>query len=384
MNNTEETQPKAPEGPPVYENWLEALNGKPELGLDEYPLYTDAHISGEIRGGLGPYQFLNLVPPFLDKPGLVRAAIILRAKLHVEFSSPRMTKTESERYHGGSLTDEIAAISSLALGIRLKSGDLTRSFEPDGDPLGSPRAWNIRPAPVVLIGSYGPLLPSVVGTHSLDALKSFSLLPKLEPIDAVALVRAARLYQDALWIAESEPSLSWVMLVSSIEVAANHWSAKNASPYERLKTAKPELVDLLDASGIEGLSSKVAELIADSLGSRKKFVDFIMKFLPSAPSVRPAECAQHSWEPRQMKKTMRLIYDYRSNALHGGRPFPAPMCLPPFRHSEWDAPEEKPTALAASMMGGTWLAKDTPMLLHTFEYIVRNALLKWWESMVTN
>jgi N-methylhydantoinase B/oxoprolinase/acetone carboxylase alpha subunit len=28
-----------------------------------------------------------------------------------------------------------------------------------------------------------------------------------------------------------------------------------------------------------------------------------------------------------------------------------------------------------------WNAEDTPMLLHTFEYIVRNALQNWWESM---
>jgi hypothetical protein len=29
-------------------------------------------------------------------------------------------------------------------------------------------------------------------------------------------------------------------------------------------------------------------------------------------------------------------------------------------------------------MGETWDAKDTPILLHTFEYSVRNALIAWW------
>jgi len=35
----------------------------------------------------------------------------------------------------------------------------------------------------------------------------------------VALTRAARLYQDALWMIESEPSLAWLLLVSAIETA---------------------------------------------------------------------------------------------------------------------------------------------------------------------
>ena len=30
--------------------------------------------------------------------------------------------------------------------------------------------------------------------------------------------------------------------------------------------------------------------------------------------------------------------------------------------------------------GGTWLAKDIPILFHTFEYMARHALLKWWRE----
>ena len=62
-------------------------------------------------------------------------------------------------------------------------------------------------------------------------------------------------------------------------------------------------------------------------------------------------------------------------------PFPAPMCDPPYRHETWQGVAEKPIGLATSVAGGTWLAKDTPMLLHTFEYIARNALTKWWTSI---
>ena len=117
----EETQLESPRGLPIYLNWLAALKGKPALGVFEYPLFTDARITEEMTEGLGPYQFLNPVA-LREGPGLVRPAIILRAELHVKFCPPDLKKTDYEQYHGGSHTDEVAALSSLALGIRLKSG----------------------------------------------------------------------------------------------------------------------------------------------------------------------------------------------------------------------------------------------------------------------
>jgi hypothetical protein len=42
--------------------------------------------------------------------------------------------------------------------------------------------------------------------------------------------------------------------------------------------------------------------------------------------------------------------------------------------------EEKPAAKATGMKGAVWMAKDTPIHLHIFEYIVRNAILSWWKS----
>jgi len=83
-----------------------------------------------------------------------------------------------------------------------------------------------------------------------------------------------------------------------------------------------------------------------------------------------------------MKKTLSKIYGYRSRALHDGKPFPAPMCLPPFKEDpSWAAHAEKPIGLATSTLGATWLADDVPILLNTFEYIVRGCLLKWWKSL---
>jgi hypothetical protein len=174
------------------------------------------------------------------------------------------------------------------------------------------------------------------------------------------------------------------MLVSAVETAGNHWRKGTDTPLKRLKAAKPELAELLQSTGIEKLTEQVANHIADTMKSTKKFLDFMSTFMPPPPGRRPGEWAQHPWESGSLKKTMRLIYSYRSMALHDGRPFPASMCEPPFRLQDWNAPTEKPVGLASSMLGRTWLAKDTPMLLQTFEYIVRNALLAWWKSMASS
>lgn len=223
--NTEGEQKQSPEGPPAYGNWLAALNDEPAVATREYPLLSDASVTGEIREGFGPYQFLNPVP-LVGEPGLVRPVIFLRVKIHVEYSTPDMKTTDSELYHGGSLTDEIAALSSLALGIRLKAGGMSRIFDLYGDPLGRPIARDRIPDPLIIIRNYNLILPSAVGSHPLDKIEPLKLFSKLKSDDAIVLIRAARLYQDALWIAESEPSLSWVMLVSAVEAAASYWRSK--------------------------------------------------------------------------------------------------------------------------------------------------------------
>ena len=140
----------------------------------------------------------------------------------------------------------------------------------------------------------------------------------------------------------------------------------------------------MEATGVAGLATRVANEFADSIGATKKFVEFLLVHLPHPRKKRPAEWSQVDWTRNNLKKAFRLIYAYRSKALHDGMPFPAPMCEPPFLHQSWEAVAERPPGLAASVGSGTWLAKDTPMLLHTFEYIARNALDAWWTSMATS
>ena len=119
----------------------------------------------------------------------------------------------------------------------------------------------------------------------------------------------------------------------------------------------------------------------DSLGVTKKFLDFLMNFKPPAPSVRPPEWCQHPWDDDSLQRTIKKVYKYRSIALHEGRPFPAPMCEPPrYLDEGWTGRTEVPFGSAISTRGGTWLKEDVPILFHAFEYLARNALLKWWHE----
>ena len=370
-------------GPLSYENWKAALGYFPSSGAEEYPLFSDARIVGELVEGYGPYQFFNTI--LLENLQEKGPTIVLRITNHLKYehSKDQMLRTNINRYHGGSLCDEITALVSLCFGVRLKAGGYNRSFEPGGDPRGRPIALGLseRLNPVLLKHSrHNPILPQVIGEHALSDRNVLYKFPYLSPQDAVAVVRSARLYQDAIWIAESEPELSWIFMVSSIETAAFHWRREKESSLERLKADFPDLENILKPSGGDELVEKVARIISNYLGATRKFLDFILHFLPEPPKDRPSEFDRVSWAMEDMEKSLKTIYRWRSRALHGGLPFPHPMCIGPSRDNNgyW----EKPAFLAMEAKGGVWVQKDTPMLLHTFEYIVRNVLIKWWESML--
>lgn len=371
-------------GPAAYENWRAARAGTPSLGAYEVPLFTDAHILGMITEGYGPYQLLNTIAR--PRAGQVSPpAIILRVEAHPTEDDELSAHdpTDDELYHGGMLSDEIAALISLALGIRLKPGGVTREFQPDGDPRGLPIAYDHERNPTLLRSARGLVLPRAVGDHSLDLVAPLARLPLFSPPDAVALIRAARLYQDGLWIVEADPALSWLLLVSAAETVASRWRAEKEPPVDRLRASRPDLEPLLVAAGGTELVAQVAAQIAPYMGATKTFIDFALRFLPDPPAARPDPFGQLSWDQDAMKKALNRVYGYRSRALHGGRPFPAPMCQPPKILGGTNVPVEVPPGITMRTLGGTWRAEDVPLHLHMFEHIVRGALLRWWASLAT-
>lgn len=205
-------------GPLAYENWQAAAVGIPFWCAYEYPLFTDAHIIGnDLDDGYGPYQLINVVPDQRRKRS--RPTLVLYVEHHLRYEPEVRLETDDESYHGGLLQDEIAALISLSIGIRLKAGDPIRMFSPD-DPTGRPMSWGFNDDPVLPDVPRSPILPRGTGEHRLEEASTLRTLLRLSPKDAVALVRAARLYQEAVWIAESTPELSWIMLTSAVETAS--------------------------------------------------------------------------------------------------------------------------------------------------------------------
>lgn len=368
---------------PIQANWRAAIAGDPLITTVEFPLYSDASFIGDAQG-LPPYSFLNTVP-MTTLSGRVQYPVILRISVHKQltgvsrYGSPKTTKL----YHGGWISDEIAAVASLALGKRFKAGDESRRF--DGpDTFGIPSAPRRRIEPILIFNSRRPVLPDVVADGDLRELNPrFQSIPYLSPDDCIALVRSARLYQDALWVAESEPNLAWLMLVSAVETAANRWRAKDATPIENFRMVMPDLAQKIQTDGSDELLELVSKKLSHLFGATKKFVDFVNEHLPPPPAVRPeGEASQVEWIPSNLKRILKIVYRYRSEALHGGTPFPAPMCSPADLFSANGAPVERGTAaLAVHSLGGYWPADDLPISLHTFHYLARATLLCWWDSV---
>jgi len=384
-DNAEATRDVEPRALLSQLNWLRVLADETDTPIYEYPLFTDAHITGEVTEGVGPYSFLNAVP-IPSGPGVVNASIILRAVFYLGEYRPDMSKTDESLYHGGTLVDEIAALASLALGVRIRGGGETRRFEPGKDPYGRPCAWNDEPRPVIRVRRNNLVLPAVTGTHSMEPLEILKSIPLIDRDRYVNLIRACKSYQNALWVAESEPNLAWLMLVSALETAANDVYATEATPDKRLRDAKPDLAALLEQHGGSQLVDQVAALIAHTFGATKKFIDFTMRFMPDPPEHRPEqEWLRVKWLKTSLKKVLNAVYEYRSRSLHAGLPFPAPMFEAPFLFAADAPPSEVPlTGLASHSRGGTWMPKDTPINLHCFHYITRGVLLNWWQSILND
>jgi len=364
----------------AYENWRVEIAGEPSRSTAEFPLFTDARLLGTVPFKFGPYTLFNTMPP--SGAGSLQSAVVLRIEYHSWYDAGLLAETNVERYHGGGTPDEIAALASVCLGIRLKAGGMNRIFKPIEDPRGHPVAWEVDDNPSLLKPERKySILPRAISDRPFEDVSLLKQFPNLTAEASVALVRAARLYQDALWIVESAPELSWLMLVFAIETAAGHWRQEKNPPLALMRASRPELEPLLKEAGGAELVQKIAELIANYMGSTKKFIDFVLEFLPPEPQERPPEYFQVSWKRKDLKKILGTIYGLRSRSLHDGIPFPMPMCDPPGnRHDNFL--KEKPESTAIGGKGGVWTAKDMPMLLHIFEYIVRHALINWWGSMI--
>lgn len=353
--------------------------------MNEYPMYTDVRLVGEVKDGCGPYSFLNSLP-FHEAPGKIQVGFVFRCAF---FGDPMnkhgLFETNEDGYHGGTLSDEISALSSLILGARVRAGDCSRTFGVIGnDPMGSPRS-SLNTLPTLSRRNVNFVVPSIASSwRDLKDLSAIKSILELRPAQTISLMRAARLYQDSLWIAESEPELAWLMLVAALESGALSWHQKDQTPVELLKAVKGDFSIELEKHGADVLNL-VASEIAQLFQSTSKFINFCSYFLPEAPAGRPPQFWQINWTKKNWKQIFNKIYGYRSRALHQGLPFPRPMCEPPERYGDDSFPCEKGTSgLAVRTLGSSWHADALPVSLNTFVQLTREILLAWWKRMAAD
>jgi hypothetical protein len=369
-------------GPVAFENWRCHLTDPTcELEL-EYLLYSDSSIVGDIVDGFGPYRLLHIYDDSSSR-GLVHPVLALQCAPHPGFGIERDAERSARKsgFHGGDISEEIAALFSLLFGIRLRPGPISRVFgdkEPKGgrpchDLFGSmPRLSRMQKL---------PMLPFSRRRNVLLDLGLVGQYHKLDMSSATALARAARSYQNAVWIADDDPNLAWLLLISAVEVAAEQWrTSQHEDPVRVLQAIKPEWTAKLEQAG-EELLKYFAKEWSKLLNATQRFVEFIKEFFPGPPAERPSPPFQFAWDVQSVDRPLRKLYEHRSNALHGGIPFPGPLCGPPIPSEYGEVTPEVVTGSTIFSLGGTWQEKDMPMRLHVFEHMARGAILKWWERI---
>ena len=268
----------AEERPQSWANWNAYDREKPPRSAEEYELYSDSEIRGLDRDA-GPYRLMNMCAGSPPEGALAQPVVTVRIE-HVTSANPK----DQDAEHGGRHIDEIAALMSVALGIRLRAGDRTRYLDRQGDdPAGQPRAQSEAVRPVLLPGSRTPIIGDAKRIADLDDLNSLDTYRRLSPPAASALVRAARLYQEALWNSEREAALSWILFAFAIEAAAavqyegkeRQWSA-----IDMLRDLDKRLAEACEKHGGEECVKAVAKTQKKLLGATKKFLTFVHEFMP--------------------------------------------------------------------------------------------------------
>ncbi len=379
-------------GPHGWANWRAQIAGSPArtdsrtstsqvLPLwTEFALYSDAWFTGDLA--FGPMELFLSFPRYGQRVGYAKSVLTLRTHDHLpdpEYGPLDLEEQDVSAYTGGDVGDEFASLMALALNRRLRSGGAVRqSFELGG--LGRPRLSGHQ-EPFLAEPDWRPMIPGI-GNQALlnDASKYLDSYIASDGAEAVALLRAAHQFADALWVADADPRIAWIKMFGALEAAANHWDGERTQdPADQLRRRHPGLYNRLRKEAPEAVEI-VAVSLSRVLGAESKLLDFVLEYAPSAPKVRP-EFGVFDWGT--LDAAISILYDHRSRDLHGGIPFPGPLCAAPEIDNEGVAAEAFP-ALAGASGGGAWASTRLPMYLNTFVTIVGDSLRKWWLELGTS
>jgi len=283
---------------------------------------------------------------------------------------------------GEAVDQEVAALLSLGMGIRMRSGSITRRFTAGGDPAGSPE-WHNHLVPVL------PAVPDhLVQIHFIREIETpFDLawqllqeVPRVSATEAFVLVRAAIQYAEALWVVDSDPQLAWLRLVTALEGVAVHVQAEANLLPDLIRKHFPHTAAAVQEASADGeIPPKVLGEFDHLLGASARFTEFTARFAPGAFEPRPPVEFRVDFD--NLEPRLKKIYDLRSKLLHEGRPFPPMLVMgipEKFDNGAW---AEHPGDSVHLTGSAGWSAQDLPMHLWTFARITQCAILNWWISL---
>lgn len=370
-------------GTDAWRNWRSFSAGELEIENLDDELHSDRHFTGG-PVSFGPFTLSTIIQGGVSRaaPPTVGPAIRLHVGVHANLIPDlvvdnKLVPANSDAYHGGNASDEIAALASLTLGVRIRVAG-TAQLSGIHDPRETQAPIYLAVTPLAHPGRPGrEYIPAALTRlASLDDLDRLAPFPGLDEKAQVELVRAARSYATGLWWANEDPNQAWLQFVTAIEIAAKQRQVDTGEPVALVEQLWPDLwATLKDAD--EAVRAGVAEQLAPQMRATKRFVDFLADCAPDPHEVRP-RFDHLDWS--KISKHARLIYGHRSQALHGGKPFPLPMLERP-DVEESGAVQEIPHGLNTGGQGGVWDKREAPMLLSTFEHLTRGALLTWWDEL---
>ena len=254
----------------------------------EVSLYSDADIIGWVQRPDWPVDLIPTIPD--PATNGLRFALVARMRWCLEPLPPArgLAETNEKSYYGGQAEDEIAALLSLALGVRCRSGGITRQwFRESGDvkpdPLGQPIEFDHRPPMWTPPPRGRPLLPELPSSANVeDTAPLFNLLPRIRGKNVVTLVRAARLYANALWVCDGDPNLGWLQMVFAVEAVAMQRSGTNPV-WKRVEQEMPDIWKLLLNAGGQQHAENVGANLAGLVRSTDRFTRFMREFAPDRP-----------------------------------------------------------------------------------------------------
>jgi hypothetical protein len=363
----------APRGWQLFHNADEQSDGW------EYLLYTDSSLCGTGEAAVGPFTFfltgagsgpqptgqLSLrIPHTYPKP----------EPTSVEF--PALAVKRRKLWLGLGPDEEIAALLSLTLGVRLRSGGSIRRFRHDGDPAGEPHLFKHHAPGLVPVRRR--VLPGLPGGPCPigPALEFLERYPCLQPMEAFVLTKAASQFADALWIADSDPEQAWLRLVTALEVVAVYVQTEKIDALTVFEGAYPKAAERIRTlEGGAAALPQIAEEFEGLLSAGQRFRAFAARYRPDPPPTRPNQEWQVSWG--ELDDAIKKIYDYRSELLHQGTRLP-PMMLDAVVDRDGNGLAECPDNTATYVEGGAaWPSGELPMHLWLFADIVRRTLLTW-------